>query len=501
MWFNFKLIFLFIIFFSDANKDIKKRKGEDSINYKSIPKFKLSDYFVIIYGGPIYDKNIKDPLDHGFTHIELWERMNLYSLLKKKNRAIGIYNTYTSSWGDYNIIGKYNPSNWEKSKEKYPECFSKQNSNITYFNPWNNNLSTNYFPYYNWLSNDKQFKGKDFDYIWFNFEAALRDPNKILELQCPSILTGKDKEKLHYSKHDFIDNYYYEMSNIYDSCIVYITQNLINPTFSYRTIYKENSPIIYPETLEDFNNINFHKLNYGKLNPLLNNNNQGFNRNKLYQNCNLNSADLYAPVNFPIKNSNYAMSVANLIELNMGISKKPVVPFVWLKKSGPTPFCKDGKVNFEMERISSQEAEALAPVSLMCGAKGLHLWDIYEEAYSCKDDIDNSIYESFINGLKLLSKYNSFFDKKHYYLSSSPVIKTINNKTTLWRGVLTNNKMLLMIYNPWVAKNEEFSITIKIGKKNRIITGIGNKCKFLSFNNVRVMDYLNLDGYVIKSSI
>ena len=154
-----------------------------------------------------------------------------------------------------------------------------------------------------------------------------------------------------------------------------------------------------------------------------------------------------------------------------------------------------------MERISSQEAEALAPVSLMCGAKGLHLWDIYEEAYSCKDDIDNSIYESFINGLKLLSKYNSFFDKKHYYLSSSPVIKTINNKTTLWRGVLTNNKMLLMIYNPWVAKNEEFSITIKIGKKNRIITGIGNKCKFLSFNNVRVMDYLNLDGYVIKSSI
>ncbi|MBK9022395.1 MAG: hypothetical protein IPL69_00005 [Saprospiraceae bacterium] len=73
------------------------------------------------------------------------------------------------------------------------------------------------------------------------------------------------------------------------------------------------------------------------------NNNQGFNRNKLYQNCNLNSADLYAPVNFPIKNSNYAMSVANLIELNMGISKKPVVPFVWLKKSGPTPFCKDGK--------------------------------------------------------------------------------------------------------------------------------------------------------------
>ena len=61
--------------------------------------------------------------------------------------------------------------------------------------------------------------------------------------------------------------------------------------------------------------------------------------------------------------------------------------------------------------------------------------------------------------------------------------------------------MLLMIYNPWVAKNEEFSITIKIGKKNRIITGIGNKCKFLSFNNVRVMDYLNLDGYVIKSSI
>ncbi|MBK8842625.1 MAG: hypothetical protein IPO33_07150 [Saprospiraceae bacterium] len=47
------------------------------------------------------------------------------------------------------------------------------------------------------------------------------------------------------------------------------------------------------------------------------------------------------------------MSVPNLIELNMGISKKPVVPFVWLKKSGPTPFCKDGKVNFEMERISS----------------------------------------------------------------------------------------------------------------------------------------------------
>lgn len=476
-FFTMKLILLtsLILFLSGTSykgkgihKDDVSANVVGAIRYNSIPKFRLSPYFIIVYGGPIFKDNISDPLSHGVTHIDLRNQMHLYSKLSKQQRAYGIYGLSYIDPKFMEVYGKSFLPAWKYSIQKYPSCFVGKDRQLVIFNPWNNDLQQSFFKYYDWLGRKEGFKGKEFDYVWFDFEASNTKPEEIVKLQCPEIFTGKNRYLLSLSKEQFVDKYFEEMSRLYDSCFTYISENVCAPTFRYRTVYKENAVKYYPYSNEAFTKVNKNNLLYGDayINKLVKKRSHSYEYTSLYKHSTVLSPNVYAPVNYPYYPlTDYVLSVINLTELNLLNSDKSVVPFVWLRRNHPVDNCRSQPPIKALPTIETHEAMALGPMVLMSGAKGLHLWDHYNEAVCNKQWIDHSIYEYFFRGLEQFSRYQRFFNGEQYYFRRESSFEYILDKTPMWRGVYNNGVILITAYNPWAKNDETTSFSLQLGRQ------------------------------------
>jgi hypothetical protein len=458
---TFGITFFIVTFFCvNAFSQKKQNVKMGYIDYNSIPRFKLSPYFILVYGGPIFNNDVSGPLNHGMTHIDIKGQMQLYDRLSKKQRAYGVYNLYNINPAFMKETGKYFSPDWSHSIQNYPDCFKEKDRELIVFNPWNNRLKESYFKYYDWLAKREGFKNKEFDYIWFDYEASNGGEDGISKLQCPSILKKENSYLLRLSKNEFINAYFEEMSKVYDSTFTYITDNLFSPNYSFRTIYSENAVKSYPITKNVFslsNKQRFFGISSSEVNKMIVQPNKSvFRGSSLYLHSSIISPFLYAPVNYPYYPlTDYVLSLINLYEMNQELSDKPVVPFVWLRRNHPVDECKSGPPVNALPVIERYESAALGPMSLMSGMKGLHLWDYYNEIFCNKKWIDHSIYEYFIRGLQKLSKYNDFFDGKQYYFRQSTAFEDIIQKKPIWRGVCNNGKILIAGYNPWAASDSE----------------------------------------------
>lgn len=136
-------------------------------------------------------------------------------------------------------------------------------------------------------------------------------------------------------------------------------------------------------------------------------------------------------------------------------SRKPVIPFVWMRFHD----CCGNYPAF----IQPQMAEATAIFPFFAGAKGLWFWDQLSLS-TTRQDV-HAAYEYFIHGLYRLSQFNSQFQGAYELVAETNARDLMNDQKPVWRGVFSDNKLLIAAHNPYATDDTQQTI-VPIRYKN-----------------------------------
>ncbi len=139
------------------------------------------------------------------------------------------------------------------------------------------------------------------------------------------------------------------------------------------------------------------------------------------------------------------------IEANRAWSTKPVIPFVWMRFHD----CCGSYPAF----IQPQMAEATAIFPFFAGAKGLWLWENLSLA-TTRQDV-HAAYEHFIHGLYRLSQFNSQFQGAYELVADKTARDLMNDRQPVWRGVFSDNKLLVAAHNPYATDDQPTTVAIR----------------------------------------
>lgn len=131
--------------------------------------------------------------------------------------------------------------------------------------------------------------------------------------------------------------------------------------------------------------------------------------------------------------------------------RKPVIPFVWMRFHN----CCGSYPQF----IQPQMAEATAIFPFFAGAKGLWFWD--ELGLSTSRQDVHAAYEYFIRGLYRLSQFTDQFQGGYELVAETNARDLMNSQLPVWRGVVSNNKLLVAAQNPYATDNQITNVPIR----------------------------------------
>lgn len=153
-------------------------------------------------------------------------------------------------------------------------------------------------------------------------------------------------------------------------------------------------------------------------------------------------------------------------------SRKPVVPFVWMRFHD----CCGSYPQF----IQPQMAEATAIFPLLAGARGLWFWDELSLATSRQDV--HAAYEYFIHGQYRLSQFGELFRGPYELVAETNARDLMNAQQPVWRGVVATNKLLVAAQNPYATDGQITTVPIRYQNWSGTITLTGREVALCQYD-------------------
>jgi hypothetical protein len=406
--------------------DFKPSQPGNGINWLQFPEFDLP--FKIVYGGPTRFVNTGLMFKRGFTHLS---NPNFLNLIPEKNRAFIQYN-----------VAYTNPSQpW-----------------VTHKSPFNNDLSVSQ-KY--WDTEITRMIGETngvdriaADIFVFDVETQLKSDDSILVLKNSSVVPQQFRNL---SNQQFIEQYKRGIQQLYGKAMQYILEK--GKVTAQNVSSYSDTPIF-----NTFINIQGRSWDVWKTDKsVLNYVCYDFDKNQVgglaYNSQTFMTPSAYFYYDYPHPFAGeYLSYLLFQIEANRAWTNKEQMVFVWGKYS----FNKE----FVLKNIKPWMAESMAIFPFFAGAKGLWLW---EDPTITENDMSN--YEYFTKGLYRLSKYKNMFEGDFKLLETISARAYNETKKPIWRGVLKENKLLVVAHNPNAkSETEEAKVLVSYGNFSKEIT-------------------------------
>ena len=400
--------------------DFKPSQPGNGINWLQFPEFDLP--FKIVYGGPSRFVNTGLMFKRGFTHLS---NPNFLNLIPEKNRAFIQYS-----------VAYTNPAQpWMAHKS-----------------PFNNdlNVSQKY-----WDTEITRMIGETngvdriaADIFVFDVETQLKSDDSILVLKNSSVVPQQYRNL---SNQQFIEQYKRGIQDLYGKAMQYILDK--GKVTAQNVSSYSDAPI-----LNTFINIQGRSWDaWKKDKSVVNYVCYDFNKSLVgglaYNSQTFMTPSAYFYYDYPHPFAGeYLSYLLFQIEANRAWTNKDQMVFVWGKYS----FNKE----FVLKNIKPWMAESMAIFPFFAGAKGLWLW---EDPTITESDMSN--YEYFTKGLYRLSKFKNMFVGDNKLIETISAREYNETKKPIWRGVLKENKLLVVAHNP-NAKSETEEVKVLVSYAN-----------------------------------
>ncbi len=412
------------------------------INWGQFPEFSLP--FKIVYNGPRFKDADRLPLKHGFTHLANFTAADVN--LPQQNRAIlwgGVASLAGQPW--YEI-----ESPWANDLTKYKQKWTDDMKGMA------------------GLFTDTQGKAMpNLDILMLDIEREIPTDPSIRGLKSNQSIPAQYRAL---SDIDFTERYKRDLSKLYAEPITYLQQNSIPSTTNFASysdapIKNTEFPLNYTwqEWLTSDKVLNYY------MKDTITNQTGG----KFYQQNTFLAPSAYFCYEYsslPYPNIAYQLFQ---IEANVARSNKDVMLFQWLTYNKCQPSSTYGfNVN-----IKKYLAEAQGIFPFFSGAKGLWLW----EGPSTPDNVNYSIYESYIYGLYRLSQFKDFFTGNYRLVIPKTAYDHFKDQDAVWRGVVKGNEILIAAINEFASDGATTELTVRYGDWSQKITLKGKEtflCKF-----------------------
>lgn len=412
------------------------------INWGQFPEFSLP--FKIVYTGPRFNDANRLPLKHGFTHLATFTAAD--ASLPKENRAIlwgGVASLVGQPW--YEI-----ESPWANDLNKYKAKWDDDMRGMA------------------GLFNDTQGKAMpNLDILMLDIEREIPTDPAIRALKADSSIPSQYRAL---SDIDFKERYKRDLSKLYAEPITYLQQKSIPASTqfaSYSDAPIKNSEFPLNYTWQEW--LTSDKvLNYYMKDTITN-----LTGGKFYQQNTFLAPSAYFCYEYnSLKYSNIAYQLFQ-VEANIARSNKDVMLFQWLTYNK----CQESSTYGFNVNIKKYLAEAQGIFPFFSGAKGLWLW---EGPYT-PDNVNYSIYESYIYGLYRLSEFKDFFTGNYRLVIPKTAYDHFRDQDAIWRGIVKGNEILIAAINEFAQDGESTELTVHYGDWSRKITLKGKEtflCKF-----------------------
>ncbi|MET3128770.1 hypothetical protein ABID42_003889 [Arcicella rosea] len=412
------------------------------INWGQFPEFSLP--FKIVYTGPRFNDANRLPLKHGFTHLATFTEAD--ASLPKENRAIlwgGVASLVGQPW--YEI-----ESPWANDLTKYKAKWDDDMRGMA------------------GLFNDTQGKiMPNLDILMLDIEREIPTDAGIRALKTDTSIPSQYRSL---SDIDFTERYKRDLSKLYAEPITYLQQkNIPSSTqfasYSDAPIKNTEFPLNY--TWQEW--LTSDKvLNYYMKDTITN-----LTGGKFYQQNTFLAPSAYFCYEYgslPYPNIAYQLFQ---VEANVARSNKDVMLFQWLTYNK----CQESSTYGFNINIKKYLAEAQGIFPFFSGAKGLWLW---EGPYT-PDNVNYSIYESYIYGLYRLSEFKDFFTGNYRLVIPKNAYDHFKDQDAIWRGVVKGNEILIAAINEFAQDGATTELTVHYGNWSQKINLKGKEtflCKF-----------------------
>ncbi len=412
------------------------------INWGQFPEFSLP--FKIVYTGPRFNDTNRLPLKHGFTHLATFTAAD--ASLPKENRAIlwgGVASLVGQPW--YEI-----ESPWANDLTKYKAKWDDDMRGMA------------------GLFNDTQGKAMpNLDILMLDIEREIPTDPAIRALKADTSIPAQYRAL---SDIDFTERYKRDLSKLYAEPITYLQQKSIPASTqfaSYSDAPIKNSEFPLNYTWQEW--LTSDKvLNYYMKDTITN-----LTGGKFYQQNTFLAPSAYFCFEYSsLKYSNIAYQLFQ-VEANVARSNKDVMLFQWLTYNK----CQESSTYGFNVNIKKYLAEAQGIFPFFSGAKGLWLW----EGPFTPDNVNYSIYESYIYGLYRLSEFKDFFTGNYRLVIPKTAYDHFKDQDAIWRGVVKGNEILIAAINEFAQDGESTELTVRYGEWSQKITLKGKEtflCKF-----------------------
>ena len=414
------------------------------IEWSKFPDFSLP--FPIIYGGPRFTDNQASPLRHGFSQLVDVKANEYGSLVKPAQRAVVYYGVAT---------GLNQP--WE-----------------TIESPWNNDLNgyrANWDRFLSDLSggqkNGAGLYVLPISRLALDIERFQETDSRILKLKTDSRVPATYRNL---PDADFVAAYKKAMRNLYAEAARYVRQHAdltgISLT-SYADTPVLNTYLNIPTFAWADWSTNLARTNY----MVQDSAGRGIG-GPFYDQLDALSPSAYYYYDYPNPLAqDYLAYLLFQVEVQRAWSRKPVVPWVWLRYHDSS--------GSALQFVQPFMAEATAIFPFFSGAAGLWLWENPTLAPVRTDNY--AAYEHFTHGLYRLSRFADMWQGNYELVIETPARDLMDKQLPVWRGVAKGNQILIAAQNPYAAEGATTNLTVRYKSWQQTISLTGREvylCRF-----------------------
>lgn len=414
------------------------------IEWDKFPAFTLP--FPVVYGGPRFGDVNGSPLRHGFSHLDRLNEGEVGTTVQPRQRAIVYYGIAT---------GLNQP--WE-----------------TIESPWANDLNAYRAKWNQWLlevsGGTRNAAGKyviQAGRLTIDVERIAESDARILRLKqdarVPAVYRNLPDA-------EFVTTYKNAIRNLYAESLRYLRQNA-DLTSVIVSSYAD-TPILNTYLNVPGNTWIDWTTNLNRVNYLVKDSTGQMVGGPFESQLDALSPSAYYYYDYPNPLAkDYLAYLLFQVEANRAWSRKPVVPWVWLRYHDSTP-------NYP-RFIQPFMAEATAIFPFFSGAAGLWLWDEPTSGQGRTDVF--AAYEHFTHGLYRLSRFADMFQGAYELVIETPARDLMDRQLPVWRGVAKGNQILIAAQNPYADDGQKTGLTVRYKNWQQTIELTGREvylCRF-----------------------
>lgn len=416
----------------------------NQIEWSKFPDFSLP--FPVIYGGPRFTDNQASPLRHGFSQLVDVKDNEYGALVKPAQRAVVYYGVAT---------GLNQP--WE-----------------TIESPWSNDLNGYRAKWGRFLADlsGGQKNGAGLYVLPVNrlaldIERFQETDSRILKLKTD---TRVPQTYRNLSDAEFVAAYKKAMRNLYAEAARYIRQHADLTGISL-TSYADTPVLNTYLNVPTFPWADW-STSLARTNYMVQDSAGRGIGGPFYEQLDALSPSAYYYYDYPNPLAqDYLAYLLFQVEVQRAWSRKPVVPWVWLRYHDSS--------SSALQFIQPFMAEATAIFPFFSGAAGLWLWENPTLAPARTENY--AAYEYFTHGLYRLSRFADMWQGTYELVIETPARDLMDKQLPVWRGVANGNQILVAAQNPYAAEGAKTSLTVRYKSWQQTISLTGREvylCRF-----------------------